>query len=589
MRIEQLRLAVFQVLLQRADDWIKIGSCFRIPAWESDGRENTFFVTAYHVIREAISCGEALQLQGTNGGRVSISCVGEDADADIAILSSSASSITKGYPLPCASDLDGGPVAIFGYPAAFTRQDQTRAEWRGTVSHPSKNNIAISLYSEEIAQSVSIGSSRITPFDIWRGLSGGPCVLLSSEPNEISYALGITTSISPEGVAGRVYCTPIKFVEKLCNQLGLQFDLIDPIQHPQELFTDTLGEVLTGLTVPEREQYAWNTVSNLFFRDRGILQHLNSVIYAPVNYGLTVEDVPFVQYFVARLLLKKGNTNSANRFLSSAIQSSKHIGSVPKKRLEALVTARRIAEEKLGGPWQTRFERFQRARDGLESLNDARDSYKYLEVASFVGWECMKLFLSYPALPPTAKRKIIMLSDDHKEMLGKLEYNRPNQEVVSTALQMMSYLWSSAPQPIILDSIIKKAFRQAKVRRNSIFFIQTMLVRAIKCWQEKDLKQAWPLFLTVGELVKSSRLSLSHEGITQLSLFVRRCIPIGARLLELPFQWGIETTSHDKLDGLLRVGLRRRAAVEVLSRETQWSNNTKEYRYPFEIELSVFD
>jgi hypothetical protein len=493
--------------------------------------------------------------------------------------------------IPCAIDNEGGPVAMIGYPHAFKRQELTHAEWRGLINNKGEDGeyVVISLYCEEIAQSIPSlfpGSA----YELWHGLSGGPCLLITeASSNEFYYALGITISTAPEGVAGRVSCASISSLQQLCTRASLYLELVEPVHRGHQIQRPMLGEMVRGLADPILEQHAWNRISNLFFHESGVIRELENAVLAPSQYGIDVEDVPFVEYFVGRLLLKKGTPKLAERHLTAAVIGAQRIDTSARRRLQMLIAARRAAEQPLHGTWRGHLEGLKIVRTGLENLTDVADSYKYLELASLLGWQSMKLFLSAEKLPAEARAELGTLARDHTNLVKNLREARPNQEVVSTALEILSSLWSGASGLVAdLEQITAKGFVQAKTRHNSIFFIQMIMTRALISWHRRNKSEAFALVLLVAELLRSLDLTVGHEGIAQLNAYMAA----QNQQLEDAFltcsRWHQDMNPHERLDSMVALGISRVVAEQVISIFSHWLQRARAHEHIYNADPDVF-
>jgi hypothetical protein len=510
-----------------------------------------------------------------------------DDAADIAILETKIA--TSAQAIYCAKDLEGGDVALLGYPRVFNRQAFTRAQWREVHKDNEETPALLAVYCDEIATSAPTLLDLEDRHAQWRGLSGGPCLLLKpGVQNEYAYALGIVRETSPRGSAGRVYCASVEALESLSSKAGLLLEITESLRPNDDLPKAFVGETLRNLCLPGKEQRAWQSISNVFFHSTGVLDELREVIRTPSQYGLTDEDIPFVHYFVARLELKKGRTRLADDHLRTATLTAVKIDPAASKRLSALIAARRAAEQPLSAGWQQQLRRLLDARQFLENLADVPDSYKYSELASLTGWQANKFFTRIPKFPPEAVTEVSRLARNHRDMLRKLRDARANQEVVSTALEILALLWTApASANGDLDGPVQSGFTLARCMRNSIFYVQMILARATHHCQKNEVRDAIALLMVVAELMKSHRLTSEHEGISQLTVFLESKFPNFATLFFAMLKWRESTAWRDKVDDVVRAGFDQGLAVRSLTLGQEWLNALREYQFLFDAPPSL--
>lgn len=590
MRADVIKRATGQVFVNSNGVWMPNGACFRLPALLPESEDAVIYATAYHAIRECQAWKEAIAISHRREELIPAQLIAVDESSDLALLG--VYNAGAAWALPCARDLRGGEVAILGYPKVFTHQAFTRAEWREVLPPSGETGSpVISVFSPEIASSAPSLIPLPTPHAQWRGLSGGPCILLKpSDSEDYEYAIGLVTNTSPDGIAGRLYCAPIDAIEQLCNTKGIILDLTEPARRDSQLSEALMGETLRHLADPQRERHAWITVSNLFFQDTDIIRELHSVIRSPSQYKITEEDIPFLYYFLGRLQLKKGSPKLANQHFQEAVLSTQKIDPVAARRLRALIAARRAAEHPITGAWQQQIRRLREVSGALEDLPDVPDSYKYIELASLLGWQCTKFFQKADKLPADAKAQLLALTRQHRSMLSQLRDERPNQEVVSTALEVLALLWNQGTSFVEdLHHLVRKGFAQARARRNSIFCIQMMLVRAIAFWIEGKRMAAFSTIITASELLRSQSLTLDHEGVAQI--FTKMQADLAALALTMTNCLRLRSAMwRDRIDSLTAAGLERSVALETSSNAQAVLNDIRNnYKQTFEIDPEIFE
>ena len=583
MRADTVQKATAQVQLLRAAKWEPTGACFKIPAFPESGEDSSFYVTAFHTIREK---QDSVSVLHWRGAPIPADVVGYDAEADLAVLSTK--TVTSALPLFCAKDLQGGELALLGYPRFTKRPTFTRAEWRQADEDIEGAAPVIAVYSEEISTSAPTLIVPEDPHALWRGLSGGPCLLVHPDGgDEYSYAIGVVTSSAPKGAVGRLYCASIEALDRLCGRLGLVLEISETRRSQERVSKAFLGEVLSGLYIPQKEQQAWASLSNTFFHETAVLSELSKVRLAPGEYSLTKEDAPFVDYFIARLLLKKGKGKQADEYFKSAVIGASRIDSSSEQRLNALIAARRVAEQPLSGGWQQQFKRLRQATGTLEDLGGVPDSYKYVELTSLTGWQATKLFLRATKLDPDAVRELTALARGHRAMLKNIPEFKARQEVVSTALEILANFWDNSSINAESVASIEAGFVLSRVRHNSIFFIQMLMARAICHWQTGHLTLAVGFAMVISEAIKLHDLGYEHEGIGQFKVFSEaRCTRLAA-IMATCSRWSYNTQWRDKVEDLVLVGLDRSVAHAGVSLGQDWINAMRQYTYLYDFPPSV--
>ena len=572
-----------------------LGISFHVPIWSVDNNSNDYLVTCNHIVSEAVAWHRELILTNSRSQSVRCEVLITDPVSDLAILHSLSPLISS--PLPCANDVQPGLVMMRGYPKGLQMEgSEAWGNSYGIETDGRDGSQVLDVSSEDIAHSWIVPfekSKGATAQDIWRGISGGPVGLcLDSERMEFSYIVGIIKSLSPQGVGGRVYCVPITSLRRLCYDKKLFLEIVDPIPRKVELTKQWIGEILSGLDDPIREQEAWYHVSNLFFQGSPIIQILNDVLKDPFRYQIDISDEQFIRYFLARFAFKKGERNEAMRYLSQCREHAQEMGSVASRRILTLIEARNITESSIGSNWVARVNRLNDTRMRLAAINNAPDSYVYGEMASLIGLEVMKVFLFALELSSAASGTILEMVHAHQQIMIMDERTRPKQEVVNTVLEILCTLWgiekSSDPAGQISLSI-EKGFRQAKSRRNSIFYQQMMLSRAIELWLIENRNDSLALLTVIGQLLRRSNLTLHHEGIAQLILCLQNISGECAEVIQCSYNCYSQGWHNEMQDFLVTQQIDRNSAKVIVRKSLEWLEHIKGYNNIYDVESSIFE
>lgn len=136
---------------------------------------------------------------------------------------------------------------------------------------------------------------------------------------------------------------------------------------------------------------------------------------------------------------------------------------------------------------------------------------------------------------PSIKDAISEILDLHTMLLQNYPVQLQKQDVVNTSLKWLTNLWSihGAIDEKELSNDIKKGFEQSLKRKNSIFYIQSMNAYAISLLLRNEISRAFNTFFLVIDLLHREKISMSHEGVKQLFLYVKDKFPKYYMLIKL--------------------------------------------------------
>jgi hypothetical protein len=592
MDLSSLQAFTLRIHLAGASPAASLGSAFVAPILDPQGPERQFALSAYHVVAEAHRKGEALAATKCEDGReVTVRCIPVvlDAAADFAVLR--LVDAPPWTPVPCSDELPSDKVvAICGHASGLpTFSEEAIGEFRGLKRDNDTGQMVLAIVSAEVAATTTPNTRTadgVNPRDVWSGISGGAAVALAQDRSPSS-AIGIVKTFSRDGVGGRVYCIPMRQAAEICLRAGLCLDVTSPVADQADA-ARTLSAFLVDLDDPDRERLAWDGLSDLFFARVDVERQLHAAV-AGSSTMIRRDDKPFVEYFLGRIFLKKGDERRANQFLASAVSSASGSSAYGQSRLRALVNARLLASEATTGPWKVRFRRLDEARQTLEGLHRVPDAYIGAELASLIGWECQGLFSIAPELPPPAIEELQRLVSVHESLLVKDPRGLPKQAVVSTAMAILTVLWRFAlaeDTAEILRALARRGRSQARARRNSIFFVQMVLVDAIA-----SLVEAAPnglsLLLFAGNLMRAHRLTILHEGVSQLVVFLGSRLPEFAVLFDLWIAKADGLNPQEKLSLIENAGIDRTMAARAFAASNGFTIMSRKHAALYEADFDA--
>lgn len=121
--------------------------------------------------------------------------------------------------------------------------------------------------------------------------------------------------------------------------------------------------------------------------------------------------------------------------------------------------------------------------------------------------------------------------------------------MVNTSLQWYIGFWGINKEFDLhsLSIAVNNGFYQSKKRKNSIFYIQSMISYAILNLLNGEKVRAVKALLLSVKLILSEKVQLSHEGIKQLLFILKeKCVPLYATV-ELAYTMQMEYGFYNKV------------------------------------------
>lgn len=529
------------VTIQTTDsDAPPLGTGFVAPIYRPGQTETKFIATAAHLVAEARVLGSAIEVMDVTGCRYSASieyCGDRIPGLDVAILE--LDSPKPGLPtLPCTAIEEPVEIIAIGSPTLLeTKFTALEGRCLGLQKHKTSGAPVLDLDVPSINAVVPSGTATKRPYDLWGGLSGAPILARHRDGAGYTCVIGLLTRIAQDGRAGRCYGVPLAAIERACRAAKLEIDISQLEVPSHELDHAMTVESLRGLESYDREIEAWRTISNLFYSGLGSDVLLQSIVAGAKRLRLEPADVALVEFFRARLFLKRGLFDAGLGALDRAERQADLAGAATRARVRALVAARRGPELLRNRSHSTLLHTFEDARNALTELRGVDDRYIRGELASLIGWQSTKLIsMGRPEDSGAVVSYLRHSIERHRGLYERNPIELAKQDVVVTALQSLGILTgviATRDSTGELLSLADVGFKQSFKRKNSIFFAQMLLLRAMAYWIIGDHQYSRRLLAIVGLLLKAGGITLAHEGVGQLAEVLGRLSPQAYALLNL--------------------------------------------------------
>jgi hypothetical protein len=600
MNWEDFSKATMRVGRQKGT-WEDLGTCFLAPIYSVDDLSIQFVITAYHVIVEAYIKQEQILILDPTGKLIpaSVECYPSSSwqeGHDFVVLRLNGTTSVK--PIPCSKDIYPGPVVIRGRPAgletefAFVTGHYHGLERRRSGSHEILDLTFPAFYSSRVPKNNV--EEEVTPHDVWCGVSGSPIVLCKDDKaKEIRYVIGLLARLSSGGRAGRAYGVPISAIERACNSKNLLIDLEKPSKEEPEgsLEPLILSDLFSGMDDPDRERILWDWVSNLFYRGIESDKILFRILHSSSDDGLDICDKTVIHYFYGRILLKRGKIMYGIEELFKAQELANKASTAIKQRLPALVQGR-LAVEDLSEDVNRRINKLLNALRSVEDIKGVSDHYIISELDSLLGRNATVLFLKADKFNEQSKLAIDKLVFDHERFLKNNPIQLAKQDVVSTMLKCLCLLWGVRSSNGIADELLQLSstgFRQSERRKNSIFYTQMLCIKAIAYWLNNEFKKSLCLFALVGKILCLAKLTLNHEGISEVYFYLKNNLPRCAHILEMSFNVANIASIGDRIGALALTGISKQEAMEIEFKTTGWMDAVQEWKTLYKISDAYFE
>ena len=199
------------------------------------------------------------------------------------------------------------------------------------------------------------------------------------------------------------------------------------------------------------------------------------------------------------------------------------VSAATKLKLEALINSRSAIEKKIELPQET-LNAIWYAGEKISDLPQASDEYVANEPASMYGRGLTNLFSIKTDYSYQEKEDLSKIYLEHKSLLEKNPIKLCKQDVVNTSLQWYLGYWNVSKKFDLqtLSRAVNNGFIQSKERKNSIFYIQSMISYGILCAFNNETIQAVKAILLGVKLMHKEKIRLGHEGVKQLLLILQQ-------------------------------------------------------------------
>ena len=372
----------------------------------------------------------------------------------------------------------------------------------------------------------------ISEQDVLRGLSGAP-VLVEMQEEEV--CVGVLGNLERDLSGSIKYAVPIKtIVEECLKELHIEYRLFDGDEiNDTVLYNDAFIEAIFGDTEEflfseeKLEQEAWNKLSNMFYRGTPVDFLLNKIIKEDNFQTYSAEIRCAIEYFYARLSFKRNNNRTAFKAFQDVSGLLCDASKETQRKLSALMGSRRAIESGIVSPDET-LKTIRYAGDSLIKLSCISDTYLAYELASMYGRGLTNLFSFNIDFTRQAKEDILKIYHEHKRLLDRNPQKLRKQDVVNTSLQWYIGFWgiNNDFDMHSLSIAVNNGFRQSRIRKNSIFYIQSLIAYAVLSILNNENVNAIKALLLSVRLAHKEKIQLDHEGIRQLLLFLKVKSPV---------------------------------------------------------------
>lgn len=393
----------------------------------------------------------------------------------------------------------------------------------------------------------------ISEQEVLRGLSGAPVLV---ELNGEVVCVGILGNLERDYTGSLKYAVPMRTVVEEClKRLNITYRLFDEKGKNNILFQNealielAIGDVDEFLFSEENlEQAAWNKLSNLFYKGIPVDILLNNIIESETFLNYNTEVKCAILYFYARLLFKRSKNRIAFGVFHDISNMLCGVSFNTRVKLEALINSRSAIERKIELPCET-LKAIRYAGERIYNLPNTSDEYISNELASMYGRGLTNLFAISIDYSHQEKEDLSQIYLEHKSLLEKNPIKLCKQDVVNTSLQWYLGYWGINKEFDLqkLSVAISEGFIQSKQRKNSIFYIQSMISYGIWCALNEKKIQAVRILLLSVKLMHKEKVRLDHEGIKQLLLILKeKCLSLYA-IFEMAYKMQMDVLFVNKV------------------------------------------
>lgn len=274
------------------------------------------------------------------------------------------------------------------------------------------------------------------------------------------------------------------------------------------------------------ETTVWNNINNSFCLghpvDRVITDILNSDVIETYQYDVLL----FLKFFLAKLRYKQGRNTDGNRILYEIKQDYNKISAKTKQRLSVLVEARELIENPNKNSNENYLKKLHAIIDKIEHLCETSSDYTIYQKASAYGKGIGNLYSHDIELNSLDKNEIKSIVSDCSTLYSSNKKILANQEVVVISLNWFILLYELKDSILSKDDLsyfVKEGFSKSSHRKNSLFYIQTLIVLILIQSIESKANgiDIFVLIAVTGKLMWKFNISEHHEGVNQLLLFLK--------------------------------------------------------------------
>lgn len=508
-----------------------LGTAFAIKTFENDNKY--YLLTAYHVISELEAKGHSIIIKDEENNSFSatkvfpknLSMQYREFGQDYALL--------KMYTDKKYQTFD---IAI------FTKHLECFV--RGAVPHYStiytsfigkilgeetifdqKKVLQISLDTKQVFDTQN---KPVPEQEILCGLSGAPVLV---ELDGETVCVGVLGNLERDRSGSVKYAVLMQtIIEDCLKQMHINYRLFNEKETNNIWFQEnalielSIGDTDDFLFSEESlEQEAWNKLSNLFYKGIPVDIFLQGIIESNLFQTYNAEVRCAILYFFARLLFKRSKNKMAFEAFQSISKMLRAVSSNTRVKLETLIDSRSAIEQKIKLPDKTLIA-IRYAGDKISNLPNASDEYISYELASLYGRGLTNIFsINNINYSRQEKENLSKIYYEHKYLLEKYPIKLCKQDVVNTSLQWYLGYWG-VDKEFDLQSLkiaVDTGFAQSKERKNSIFYIQSMIAFGIFCALNEERVRAAKVLLLSAKLMRKEKVLLSHEGVNQLLLILK--------------------------------------------------------------------
>lgn len=521
-------VGVFQVLRNNYVSQDIIGTAFAVKTCETVNKY--YLLTAYHVISELEAKGQTIIVNDEKGNfsvakRIfpfQLSKEYREFGRDYALLEIYSNIKYKTYRI-ASIDRRSECYVRGAIPPNSTVFTTIKGNVLGIEGiRKQKNVLQISL---DIGVAVDKDNKIITEQEMLCGMSGAP-VLLDKGNEDVCIGLLANVERNNRGIAK--YAIPMKtIIEDCLNKFNIAYVMYENInsnlssgkEWVENIFENTEDFLFSEENMDAK---AWDYLSDCFYNGIPVDNFLHYIIKSDYFREYNAEVKSAIFYYYARLLFKRGQNNVAFKMFDEIKSMYRNVSALSKEKLQALVTSRSVIERKIENPKET-LKVIAYAGEKVVNLTNLSEEYIANELASLYGRGLTNLFSINTDFNYEEKIELTKIYNEHKLLLESNPVKLRKQDVVNTSLRWyigFRCVNKEYDTQGLLDAV-KCGFAQSKLRKNKIFYIQSVLSYAIVLALLNEKSKSVKLLLLSVQFMHEEKIFLFHEGIKQLMLFLK--------------------------------------------------------------------